>query len=252
MTAPVLPAGWTVAAFDTIGSTNDEAAARALAGAPEGTVVTARRQEDGRGRRGRRWESPEGNAYSSTILRPACRPDRAAQLGFAVALAVADTAVAGLPTTREIRLKWPNDVLIDGAKVAGILLESEMGADGNVAHVVVGVGINVEAGPAVTAGGYPAAALRALGDGRTVAELLGAYIAALAARVAQWRAGFAGTRADWLARAAWLGDTVEVTVGTERLSGRFAGLDDDGALLLQPPLGAARRIVAGEVFRPSA
>jgi BirA family biotin operon repressor/biotin-[acetyl-CoA-carboxylase] ligase len=251
VTALVLPPGWTVVAFETIGSTNDEAIRRADEGAPEGTVIVARQQEGGRGRRGRSWSSPPGNAYSSTIVRPACRPDRAAQLAFATALAVSDVALQGLPPTRTVRLKWPNDVLVDGAKIAGILLESAIGAGGDVQHVVIGTGINVAFAPAATATGYAAASLQALGDRRDALAILQAYLAALAVRVAQWRDGFAGTRADWLARAAWLGEQVSVSQGDERVTGRFTGLDADGALLLEPPDGPSRRIVSGEVFRPA-
>ncbi len=251
MTSGVLPPGWAVIAFDSIGSTNDEALQRAESGAPEGTVISARRQEGGRGRRGRTWSSPPGNAYSSTIVRPRCPPERAAQLGFVTALAVCDAVLGGLPATCEVRLKWPNDVLVDGAKIAGILLESSVGAGGLVEHVVIGTGINVMVAPAAGATSYAAASLRDRGDARDAPAVLQAYLTALAARLAQWRQGFAGTRADWLARAAWLGETVAVSQGDERIEGRFAGLDADGALLLEPPGGPPRRIVSGEVFRPS-
>ncbi|HJQ60156.1 MAG TPA: biotin--[acetyl-CoA-carboxylase] ligase [Vineibacter sp.] len=237
-------------AFDTIGSTNDEALRRAEAGAPEGTVITALRQEGGRGRRGRMWSSPPGNAYSSTIIRPSCPPDLAVQLGFVAALAVCDAAAAGLPPARTLRLKWPNDVLADGCKISGILLESSAGGDGTVDHVVIGTGINVQSAPPAAVANFPAACLRELGDGRDASAVLMAYLAALGHRLDQWRAGFAATRADWLARAAWLGERVAVTQGQDRIAGRFAGLDDDGALLLQPDGGAQRRIVSGEVFRP--
>jgi BirA family biotin operon repressor/biotin-[acetyl-CoA-carboxylase] ligase len=249
MTVMVLPPGWTVVAFETIGSTNDEALRRAEAGAPEGTVVVAHRQEGGRGRRGRTWSSPPGNAYSSTIVRPRCPPDRAAQLGFVTSLAVCDAAFAGLPAGRDVRLKWPNDVLVDGAKIAGILLESAVGAGGLVEHVVIGTGINVAAAPPTGPATYRAASLRDLGDGRDAPVVLQAYLAALSARLAQWREGFAGTRADWLARAAWLGETVTVSRGEERIEGRFAGLDDGGGLLLEESGGRTRRVVSGEVFR---
>ena len=246
-----LPPGWTVVAFETIGSTNDEALRRAEAGAPEGTVIAARRQEGGRGRRGRTWSSPPGNAYSSTIVRPRCPPEQAAQLGFVTALAVCDAALPGLPARCVVRLKWPNDVLVDSAKVSGILLESSVGADGLVEHVVIGTGINVTVAPPAGSTSYAAASLRDCGDVRDAPAVLQAYVAALAARLAQWRAGFAGIRADWLTRAAWLGETVAVSQGGQRIEGRFAGLDADGALLLEPPGGTPRRIVSGEVFRPT-
>jgi BirA family biotin operon repressor/biotin-[acetyl-CoA-carboxylase] ligase len=251
MSGAVLPPGWTVVAFDTIGSTNDEALRRAETGAPEGTVITARRQEGGRGRRGRSWSSPPGNAYSSVVVRPDCAPDRAAQLGFVAALAVADAVSVGLPPPRSARLKWPNDVLVDGAKVSGILLESAVGPEGRVEHVVIGTGINVASAPPAAAASYPTASLRELGDTRAAPAVLGAYLTALAARLAQWRRDFGATRADWLARAAWLGERVAVSQGHERVEGRFAGLDADGALLLQPDGGEPRRIVSGEVFRPA-
>ncbi|HYC65338.1 MAG TPA: biotin--[acetyl-CoA-carboxylase] ligase, partial [Reyranellaceae bacterium] len=130
--APVLPDGWTLVALDSVGSTNDEAGRLAESGAAEGTVVWALEQTGGRGRRGRVWASPRGNLYSSTILRPDCAPVRAAELGFVAGLAVADLAKG-----RDVRLKWPNDVLVDGGKVAGILPESSVAAGGRIEHVVM-------------------------------------------------------------------------------------------------------------------
>src|SRR6185436_12611332 len=135
---PVLPDGWTLVALQSVGSTNDEAARLAAAGAAEGTVVWAREQTAGRGRRGRHWASPVGNLYTSAIVRPDCPAARAAELGFVAALAVADMVPAGRP----VRLKWPNDVLVEGAKVAGILPESSIGADGQAEHVILGIGVN--------------------------------------------------------------------------------------------------------------
>jgi BirA family biotin operon repressor/biotin-[acetyl-CoA-carboxylase] ligase len=163
---------------------------------------------------------------------------------------VCDAVAAGLPPARAIRLKWPNDVLVDGAKISGILLESAVGADGRVEHVVIGTGINVAVPPPAGVASYAAACLHDLGDARDAPAVLQAYLAALSARLAQWRQGFDGTRADWLARAAWLGDRVAVSQGDTRIEGRFAGLDADGALLLEPSDGPPRRIVSGEVFRP--
>ena len=118
------------------GSTNDDARALARAGAEQGTVVLASRQIAGRGRLGRTWESPEGGAYLSAVLRPAVSPSDVSSLALVIALGVAE-ALEGLGLTPSV--KWPNDVLVDGAKLAGVLLEMAAEAD-RVDWVVVGVG----------------------------------------------------------------------------------------------------------------
>lgn len=237
--APVLPDGWRLVALQSVGSTNDEAGRLADGGAPEGTVVWAREQQGGRGRRGRAWASPPGNLYSSTVLRPDCPAARAAELGFVAALAVGDL----VPSGRAVRLKWPNDVLVDGGKIAGILLESAISQSGHVQHVIAGIGINVSFAPQLPDMRYPGAAL-----GGTVEAALEALTAGLAARLAQWRRdGFESIRTAWLAQAGPLGATVDVRLGDGLASGRFAGLDLDGALLLDTADGP-RRIVSGELL----
>ncbi len=237
--APVLPDGWTLVALDSVCSTNDEAMRLADGGASEGTVVWAREQVGGRGRRGRSWASPVGNLYSSTILRPNCTASRAAELGFVAALAVGDL----VPADRAVRLKWPNDVLVEGGKVAGILLESAIGQAGRVEHVVAGIGVNVSFAPQLPEMRYPGAKL-----GGTVEASLESLTRAFAARLAQWRdKGFDAVRADWLAKAGPLGAAVDVRLGEELVSGRFAGLDREGALLLDTPAGP-RKIVTGELL----
>jgi len=237
--APVLPDGWTLVALDTVGSTNDEAAQLADSGAPEGTVVWSREQTGGRGRRGRVWASPVGNLYTSTILRPDCLAQRAAELGFAAALAVADIVPAG----REVRVKWPNDVLVDGGKIAGILLESAIGQTGQVQHVVAGIGVNIGFAPQLPEMRYPGSAL-----GGSVEAALEKLAAALAARLAEWRReGFETVRAAWLAKAGPLGAEVDVKLGEGLVRGRFAGLDREGALLLDTATGP-RKIVSGELL----
>jgi len=237
--APVLPDGWTLVALQSVGSTTDEATRLAETGAAEGTVVWSREQTGGRGRRGRHWASPIGNLYSSTILRPACSAPRAAELGFVAALAVADMVPAG----RDVRVKWPNDVLVDGGKIAGILPESAIGAGGEVEHVVLGIGVNVAFAPQLPDMRYPGAAL-----GGSVEEALEKLTASLATRLAQWRLkGFEMIRAAWLAKAGPLGLEVDVRLGQELVRGRFAGVDREGALLLDTPAGP-RKIVAGELL----
>jgi BirA family biotin operon repressor/biotin-[acetyl-CoA-carboxylase] ligase len=239
MSAPVLPDGWRLVAFDSVGSTNDEAARLADAGAPEGTLVWAREQTGGRGRRGRAWASPVGNLYTSTILRPDCPAARAAELGFVAALAVADIVPAG----RAVKVKWPNDVLVDGGKVAGILLESAISQTGVVQHVVAGIGINVAFAPQLPDMRYPGSAL-----GGAVEDSLEAFAAAFARRLAEWRhEGFAAVRANWLAKAGPVGAEVDVRLGDQLVRGRFSGLDPDGALLLDTADGR-RRIVSGELL----
>lgn len=236
---PVLPDGWSLVALDSVGSTNDEAARLADGGAPEGTVVWAREQHGGRGRRGRSWASPPGNLYSSTILRPECPAARAAELGFVAALAVGDL----VPPSRATRLKWPNDVLVDGGKIAGILLESAIAQDGRVEHVVAGIGINVAFAPQLAEMRYPGASL-----GGTVEAALEGLTRALATRLAQWRRdGFGVVREAWLAQAGPLGAEVDVRLGEGLVRGRFAGLDHEGALLLDTTKGP-RKIVSGELL----
>lgn len=247
----MIPAGWSVVTLDTVGSTNDEAVARAEAGAPEGTVIRALRQEAGRGRRGRGWDSPAGNVYSSTILRPPVPPAEAAQLSLVTALAVADMAVPLLGADHRVAIKWPNDVLVDDAKISGILLESAVGEAGLVGHVVIGVGVNVASAPPTTR--YGATCLAALGSTVSADTVFEAYIGALARRYGEWRGGgFAATRVEWLRRAAWLDRDIEVSLGDTTLRGRFADLDEQGALLLQTADGGVRRITAGDIFPPRA
>lgn len=247
-----LPPGFQLKAFDLVGSTNDEAKALARAGAAEGMLVWAKRQESGRGRRGRAWTSPEGNLYSSLVLRPGRPPGEAAQVSFVAALAIADTAAEVLPDgDAEVRCKWPNDVLIRGRKLSGILLESEPAADGSVGWLVLGVGINLRHFP--ESADYAATSLAAEG---APALAPGALLEIYAAHIARWygiwkSSGFGPIRKAWLGRARGLGEAIVVRLTDRTLHGTFADLDSDGILLLDPQDGGARmRIAAGDVFFP--
>lgn len=241
-----LPPFFRLAAFDTLASTSDEARRLARDGAPEGTLVTAKIQTAGRGRQGRSWVSPPGNLHASLLLRPQVPMARAAQLGFAAGLAVAD-AIGAFAPKAAVTLKWPNDVLVDGRKAAGILLESEGNAAGQVAFVVVGIGVNLAASPPDTE--FPATSLKAAaGRAPTPEAFLAALAPALALWYERWRVrGFAALRRAWLERAAGLGQALRARLPGETVEGRFAGLDDDGMLLLDGPQGQ-RRIAAGDVF----
>jgi BirA family transcriptional regulator, biotin operon repressor / biotin---[acetyl-CoA-carboxylase] ligase len=240
-----IPAPFTVRMHDRLGSTSDEAKALAMAGAPHGTVVVARQQTAGRGRLDRAWWSPPGNLYLSAILRPSVPGSRAAELGFLGALTVADTVEACLPAGPRVALKWPNDVLVNGAKIAGILPESEVSGE-NTLWSVLGIGLNVAAAPETTL--YPAISLAALLDPPvTVDQIIPVLLERLGAWWDGWtRHGFGPVRAAWLQRAYRLGQRIEVRLGTGLAHGRFEGLDADGALLLATDTGW-RRITTGEV-----
>ncbi len=245
-----MPAEFELVAFDEIDSTNAEARRRAEAGAPNGLLIWALSQNTGRGRRGRRWASPPGNLYCSLLLHPDRPAGEAATISFVAALAVADTAATLLPSGVALHCKWPNDVLVAGEKVAGILLESHSGGDGKVDWLIIGVGINVAHYPDVTR--LSATALADHGVTATVDQVLQVYAAAIARWLAVWREhGFAPVRATWLERAHGIGQAIRVRLAERTFDGIFESLDDDGALILAEPSGGRRRITAGEVFRPA-
>jgi BirA family transcriptional regulator, biotin operon repressor / biotin---[acetyl-CoA-carboxylase] ligase len=219
-------------------STMDEAKRCARAGAADGLVVVAQTQTQGRGRQGRAWESLDGNLLTSLLLRPRLPPTRLTELGFLASLAVADAVDAILAGDRA-RLKWPNDVLVDGAKVAGILAELQDDA------AIIGIGLNVARAPATAM--YPVSCLRDLGAIADADAALTTLLASFERWLAAWRQeGFAPIREAWLARGPVLGDAVRLRLGERVTEGRFAGLDSDGALLLAET-GGRRRIVAGEI-----
>jgi len=232
---------------ERVESSNEELRLLARQGAAAGTVLWAGQQDAGRGRRGRRWISPPGNLYCSILLRPLCAPMLAAQLGFVAALAVGDALRPLLPEGTALGLKWPNDVLIQGRKCAGILLESETGADGLVAWVVAGIGINIVSAPEAME--YPATSLKAQGCGEmAVSDVLESLCAAFFARCRIWdEQGFEAIRAAWLEHAEHRFGEVRVQLGDTAMTGRFVDLDVDGALLLETDEGS-RRIAAGDVF----
>lgn len=240
---PDLPTGCRLIAYETIDSTSDEAKRLAAAGASDQTYIWAREQTAGRGRRGNRWISPEGNLYLSVVLRPTSSVAVAAQLSFVSALALADAieACAGV----KVALKWPNDLLIDDCKVAGILVESAAGAGGTVDWVVIGTGVNVAPHPTELP---RTTSLNTLGFEVDLADLIEAYAEGLRARTTRWSyGGFADTRRAWLARAAGIGQPIRVRLPDREEVGIFEDLDETGALVLAQESG--RLIIAsGDVF----
>jgi BirA family biotin operon repressor/biotin-[acetyl-CoA-carboxylase] ligase len=237
----MLPAPFVWQQRGRIDSTNDEARRLAESGHGHGTVVSATEQTAGRGRRGRPWSSPPGNLFCSLLLDPGAAPGAAPQLTFVAAVALRD-ALAELAPAGDFRVKWPNDILCNGAKIAGMLLEQA----GTL--VILGVGANIVWHPDTAL--YPATCLKRIGSGASAADVVIGFCAQLARRYDQWRQqGFAAIRADWLAGAKGIGEpvTARLADGSE-LTGIFRDLDADGALQLQLADGRLHRVVAGDVF----
>lgn len=239
-----LPPGYRLQRHDSLPSTMDTARAAAEAGEPEVLAVWAGEQTAGRGRQGRGWSSPPGNLYLTLLFRPAGPAAVGVQHGFLAGLALSDALGESVDPGR-VRLKWPNDVMLDGAKMAGILLESRARGEG-LDWLLIGMGVNLTSAPADTP--YRAAALAETGVTLGPDVLL----LRLLQRFAQWRErlarhGFAAVRQAWLGRAYGLGRPLTARLPQGEVTGRFEDLDADGALLLAEEGGRRRRITAAEV-----
>ncbi len=231
------------------GSTNDDVKALARDGEEEGFWLRSERQTLGRGRQGRAWDSPDtGNLYTSTLVRLRDGDPPAATLAFLASLALYQAAAYALRlrgsegSPEKLTLKWPNDVLLDGKKLSGILLERE----GDTA--IIGIGVNLASHP--TAVDRPATSLAEYGDPPTPDIFLSDLAGRFQALLHGWRLhGVAPLLANWLRHAHALGAPLAVHDGEgERVEGQFAGLDEDGALRLRLADGSERVIHAGDVF----
>ncbi len=236
-----------------IDSTNEEARRRAVEAEPGPLWIRADRQSAGRGRRGRAWVSPSGNLMATLLFRPRVSASVAAQVSFVAALAVDQVLTAWIDADR-VRMKWPNDVLIDGAKISGILLESGSAADGSLDWLAVGIGLNLRHHPGDTP--YAATDLAAeVSDHADVPAARHAFTH-LAAAMAHWLAiwkegqGFAAVRQAWLTRSRALGEPVRAHLGGRTMEGRFGGLDDEGHLLIIGENGETSTVAGGEVMFP--
>ena len=233
-----------------IGSTNSHARELAERGASEGEIIIAESQTHGRGRLGRRWESPAFvNLYLSVILRPRLAPRQAPQITLTAAVALVEAVGSFLP--RPASIKWPNDILVDGKKLAGILTEAACDAE-RIAYVVLGIGLNVN---------YQVDAMPDELRQRTtsIAALTGKNVSreAVLARLIQHldrcygeleESGFESLRSRWQAYFAWRGRRVQAEVGDQKVIGMAQGIDGEGALIVEDEQGRRRRIVAGDVL----
>jgi len=239
---------WRLEIHDELPSTSTLVRARAEAGEPAGLAVLARRQTQARGTRGRSWSTPIGNLAISVLLRPRLALRDAAGVSLLCGVALAEVVAAMLPPGPRLALKWPNDLLLNGNKLSGILLESQGDGQGELAWIIPGIGVNLAHAPIL-----PDRVAACLAehmpppDPETVATLL-------LDRLFHWSAvmeseGFAPIRTAWLAHAQPPGAAMSLKLGADVLQGAFAGLGDDGSLLLEQQ-GTIRRFTAGEVLLP--
>ncbi len=235
-------------ALSDTASTNTECLARARAGDSGLLWVTAERQTGGRGRRGRPWVSERGNLYASLLLIDPAPMERLASLPLAIAVAVHQAIRRVLPPGAEpLEVKWPNDILIGRKKTCGILVEGERLADGRHA-VVIGIGINVSVMPDNPI--YPVTCLRDQGSAASPEELFAHLFASMAETLDIWDGGqgIAEVTARWRAVACGIGEKITVNLPDRSISGYFAGIDDNGLLMLDTGTGRMMPIAAGDVF----
>lgn len=236
---------WAIDVSKDLPSTQDLAIAKAAENAPEGTVIQAMIQTAGRGRHGNQWISPLGNLYMSFILRPKCTPDLAGQISFVIGLALSAAMDPYVTAGHKKTLKWPNDILIDGQKCAGILLESSLSSGGLVESLVVGMGVNIHAAPEDRIGLQQVAGEKRLAVHRFRDEVL----VHVAEYYDGWKtAGFEPVRRDWLKQAHGLNHKITARLPDRTIKGIFRDIDPTGALMLEEDPGKTIAIRAGEVY----
>lgn len=233
---------WRLEIFESVGSTSDICRERAVLGEPEGLAVRAAWQTAGRGSRGREWLSERGNLFLSVLLRPF---DPAAEAGLWALLAgVAVAQALGRP---DIALKWPNDILRNGKKLGGILIETQVGAEGRLDWLVIGIGLNLSAAPHIE--GRDIEALSEIIDADLLARAVLARIAAL--RHLRENEGWAPIRVAWLTHALKQGRTMTLRQQDRLIEGHFVGLREDGSLLLETG-GHVQAFSTGEIWQSAA
>ncbi|MBI1327783.1 MAG: biotin--[acetyl-CoA-carboxylase] ligase [Alphaproteobacteria bacterium] len=231
-----MPISWQFEFHEEVESTQD--LVRAKPDAVEGYSVSAARQTKGRGRFGNKWVSETGNLYTSFLLKPREPKTDWGQYGFALSLAVFDTVKELGPAAEFIQIKWPNDVLVNGKKIAGILLEAH---DENI---IVGIGLNIASPPEAGIGlqDVTSETLGFTSVQRVLYTALGNNIAILR------KEGFATVRTRWLQYAAFLGQNIKVRLPESTIEGIFTNINEQGALALRLPDGAEKLITSGEIF----
>ena len=219
--------------YDTIDSTNEEAKRLAAAGGQHGAVIWAESQSAGKGRDGRTWISEAGNLFCSLLLQPCAPQSHLAQLSFVASLSLYRALESVVPDAHQMGLKWPNDMLLDGKKLAGILLETMKDERSDAPWVIVGIGVNVEHFPENTR--YPATCLKAVGVEIISAKIvLSRFLNCFEPIYDEWlEYGFEGIRQQWLEHAVGMQEVITLQMGGAELRGTFEGIDEAGQLLLR-------------------
>ncbi|MFV0297358.1 MAG: biotin--[acetyl-CoA-carboxylase] ligase [Hyphomicrobiaceae bacterium] len=248
MTDLTFPATWNNVALDVTDSTNSEAMRRIAAGDTGPTWITATVQTAGRGRSGRSWSTERGNLAASLLFAPATTPAHLPELALVAGLAVHGAATSLIPEAPpgHITIKWPNDLLIADAKVSGILIESTN--QGGTVVAIIGIGLNLASTPNIP--GRQLTSLSCQPDFGGSFEQASTILAAQLARyLGIWDhgRGFSAIRTLWLERSVPIGRILRVNSGSGPVEGRFAGLDLDGALLLDLPGGHRQKFTFGDV-----
>jgi BirA family biotin operon repressor/biotin-[acetyl-CoA-carboxylase] ligase len=240
--------GHSIHYYQETGSTNDEAFRLGMEGAPEGTVVVANSQSAGKGRLQRSWFSPpSSNIYTSVILRPEFNPADAPRITIMAGLAAAQTIETCCP--RKARIKWPNDILLDGKKICGILAQMQAGED-KIDFVILGIGINVN----VATDEFPP---EIRNTATSIAVQTGAFhsrqdlLITLYKNLSKWYKaltsnGFEMIREEWLKMASLIGCETQVKFGNEIIKGKALGIDERGALVISDSKGKVLKILAGD------
>lgn len=243
-----LPLGYRLYTFDVVTSTMDEAHRLAAQGEPEKTLVIAERQAKGHGRRGRAWVSGPGNLHLSLIFRPRGTLACCTAFSFMLCLAMGHSLRKILPPSLPVLYKWPNDLVVRGAKIGGVLLEAETGVTpGLVEWLIGGVGLNVVNSPKDTP--FLATSLKELGVMVQAKDLLRPFCFELQALLTLWHAeGFSALRALWLKHAYGLETPLMVQGVNQTIKGFFSDLDADGSLILKTASGEKKKILTGDIM----
>ncbi|MCB1839738.1 MAG: biotin--[acetyl-CoA-carboxylase] ligase [Alphaproteobacteria bacterium] len=236
---------WLIETYETLTSTQDMIRDRLGENPPEGLVVQAIQQTRGRGRQGRSWFSPPGNLYLSVLLKPVNGLCGIGQLSLVSCLSLSNTLAEMYGLDQKLLLKWPNDILLEGRKCAGILLETETDEKGAFKGVILGMGVNVVSAPPEMG-----TALQASTDRKVaLADLREALLERLEEDYQRWqKQGFTPFRSEWVSKTVGSGTPLSIGHGKTSRAGTFEDIDPEGSLILAEPGGNRITVSSGEVF----